>query len=119
MAVQAIIDPEPMQLMVNSSPAPADVVWRNTYLSRTNRMTRAWTITAIVTLLTVVWWFLLIAIAALLNLATIRKISPALADALERHEIVRSLVQTGLPTLVISLLNVIVPYLYDCKWYLV
>ncbi|MCJ1404606.1 hypothetical protein MMC11_007832 [Xylographa trunciseda] len=113
MAVQAIIDPEPMQLMVNSSPAPADVVWKNTYLSRTNRMTRAWTITAIVTLLTVVWWFLLIAIAALLNLATIRKVSPALADALERHEIVRSLVQTGLPTLVISLLNVIVPYLYE------
>ncbi|MCJ1319438.1 hypothetical protein MMC15_004774 [Xylographa vitiligo] len=113
MAVQAIIDPEPMQLMVNTSPAPADVVWKNTYLSRTNRMTRAWTITGIVTLLTVVWWFLLIAIAALLNLATIRKVSPGLADALERHEIVRSLVQTGLPTLVISLLNVIVPYLYE------
>ena len=115
MAIQAIIDPEPMQLMANTAPAPADVVWKNTYLSRTNRMTRAWVITSIVTLLTVVWWFVLVAIAALLNLTTIRKVSPSIADALERHEIVRSLVQTGLPTLVISLLNVIVPYLYDCQ----
>lgn len=115
MAIQAIIDPEPMQLMVNTAPAPADVVWRNTYLSRSNRMTRAWAITAIVTVLTFLWWFVLLGIAALLNMEAIRKISPGLADALEQHEIGRALVQTGLPTLVISLLNVIVPYLYDCK----
>ncbi|MCJ1474664.1 hypothetical protein MMC13_003324 [Lambiella insularis] len=113
MAVQAIIDPEPMQLMVNTAPAPADVVWKNTYLSRSNRMTRAWAITAIVTLLTILWWFVLLAIAALLNMDSIRKVSPSLADALEQHKIGRALVQTGLPTLVISLLNVIAPYLYE------
>ena len=115
MAVQAILDPEPMQLMANTAPAPIDVVWKNTYLSRRHRMTRAWAITAIVTLLTVVWWFVLVAIAALLNLATIREVWPGLADVLEAHKIVKSLVQNFLPTLVISLLNVVVPYLYDCK----
>lgn len=119
MAVQAILDPEPRQLMANAAPAPADVVWKNTYLSRSHRMTRAWSITAVVTVSTVVWWFILLAIAALLNFATIRKVSPGLADALERHEIIRSLVQNFLPTVVISLLNVVVPYLYDCKLVLV
>ncbi|MCJ1313410.1 hypothetical protein MMC25_007088 [Agyrium rufum] len=113
MAVQAIIDPTPTRLVANLAPAPADVVWRNTYLSRPNRMARAWTITLIIALLTVFWSVLLIPLAGLLNLRSIRKVSPAFADALEANEILSSLIQTSLTTLLISLLNVAVPYLYD------
>ena len=78
-------------------------------------MTRAWAITAIVTLLTVVWWFILVAIAGLLSKKTIREVWPDLADFIEAHQFAETLVQNFLPTLVISLLNVIVPYLYDCE----
>ncbi|KAK4696831.1 calcium permeable stress-gated cation channel, partial [Lecanoromycetidae sp. Uapishka_2] len=45
-------------------------------------------------------------------LENIGKVWPQLADALSRHEISRSLIQQGLPTLLISLLGVAVPYIY-------
>ena len=115
MAVQAVMDPEPMQLLAKLAPAPVDVVWKNTYLSRRNRMIRAWVVTAIIVVLTILWSVLLIPLAGLLNLETISKVWPQLGQALRSHPISKSLVSTGLPTLLISLLNVLVPYLYDCK----
>lgn len=115
MAVQAIIDPEPMQLVANLAPAPADVVWKNTYLPRSNRMIRAWSITLLILLLTVFWSVLLLPLAALLDIETIRRVLPGFAGFLDKHITVASLVRTGLPTLLLSLLNVLVPYLYDCK----
>ena len=115
MAVQATMDPEPMTLLAKPSPAPSDVIWQNTYLSRSSRMLRAWSITAVIVVLTIFWSVLLVPLAGLLSLESIRKVWPQLADVLESHKIVSSLVRTGLPTLVISLLNVAVPYLYFCK----
>ena len=78
-------------------------------------MIRAWSITFVILVLTVFWSALLGPLAWLLSLESIRKVLPQLADALSRHKIVKSLVQTGLPTLVISILNVLVPYVYYCK----
>lgn len=115
MAIQAILDPEAMQLVANPSPAPADVVWRSTYLPRHNRMIRAWSITFIILLLTLVWFSVLIPFGALLNLESIKKFIPPLAEFLEKHEVLQALVRTGLPTLAMSTLNALVPYLYDCK----
>ena len=113
MAIQAIIDPEPMQLIAKPAPAPADVVWRNTYLSRRNRMIRAWVITAIVLILSVVWLSILFPFAVLLNLKTIEQFSPQLATFLEEHKVAQSLVRTSLPTIGMSALNALVPFLYD------
>ncbi|PGH10623.1 hypothetical protein AJ79_05337 [Helicocarpus griseus UAMH5409] len=113
MAVQAILDPSPMQLVASLAPAPADVVWQNTYLSRSSRMLRGWSITLLIGVLTVFWSLLLIPLAYLLNLETIEKVIPSLADALSRHPVAKSLVQTGLPTLTLSLLTVAVPFLYN------
>ena len=115
MAVQATMDPEPMVLLAKPSPAPSDVIWQNTYLPRSNRMLRAWSITLVIAILTVFWSVLLVPLAGLLSIESIEKVWPQLAVALRSHKIVSSLVQTGLPTLVISLLNVAVPYLYFCK----
>ncbi|QSS59690.1 DUF221 domain-containing protein [Histoplasma capsulatum] len=113
MAVQAILDPWPMQLVANLAPAPADVVWQHTYLSRRSRMLRGWSITLLIGVLTVFWSVLLIPLAYLLNLETIEKVIPSLADFLSRHAITKSLVQTGLPTLILSLMTIAVPFIYD------
>jgi len=112
MASQAVLDPSPLQLLANPSPAPADVIWPNTYISRRNRMIRAWTITVFIGLLTVIWSIILVPIATILNPETIRKVFPQVADVLDDHPTAKSLVNTQLPTLIISLLNVAVPYLY-------
>ncbi|KAK5000930.1 hypothetical protein LTR66_000276 [Elasticomyces elasticus] len=113
MAVQAVLDPSPLQLLAGLSPAPSDVVWRNTYLSRQNRMVRAWSITAFILVLTVFWTVILVPVAGALNTDAIRKVFPQLANVLDDHPIIRSLVNTQLPTLLVALLNVAVPYLYD------
>ncbi|KAE8383736.1 hypothetical protein BDV26DRAFT_250688 [Aspergillus bertholletiae] len=113
MVVQAILDPHPMQLLARLAPAPADVVWKNTYLSRSQRMMRAWSITIAIFFFTIFWSFLLIPVASLVELETINKVFPQLAEMLARHPLAKSLIQTGLPTLTLSLLTVAVPYLYS------
>ncbi|KAF7938324.1 hypothetical protein BELL_0283g00080 [Botrytis elliptica] len=113
MAVQALLDPTPMQLMARPAPAPSDIVWTNTYLPRSNRMIRSWAITIFILILTIFWLIPVAALAGLVSLCSIRQVWPGLADVLESHDILKALVQTGLPTLVVSLLNLAIPFLYD------
>ncbi|KAL8840449.1 MAG: hypothetical protein Q9170_001325 [Blastenia crenularia] len=112
MAVQATMDPNPMQLLANPAPAPSDVVWQNTYLTRSSRITRAWSVTLIILILTVFWTALLVPIAGLVSLKSICSVWPQLAFSLDSNPISQSLVATGLPTALISLLTVLVPFLY-------
>jgi hypothetical protein len=118
MAIQAVLDPSPLCLIAHLAPAPSDVVWQNTYLGQSSRMIRSWSITFFIVILSIVWFIPIVGLAGLLNLCTIQKVWPQLADALSRNEISKALVQTGLPTLVISLLNIGVFYLYDCEDFL-
>ncbi|KKY39007.1 hypothetical protein UCDDA912_g00914 [Diaporthe ampelina] len=113
MATQALIDPRPGQLLTKYAPAPSDVVWRNTYASRKSRVIKAWTITIFISILSVLWLIPVATIAGLLSLCTIKKVFPNVADFLNDHEIIKALVQTGLPTAVVSLLNIAIPFLYD------
>lgn len=115
MAMQAVLDPSPLQLLAKGSPAPSDVVWSNTYLPRRKRMIRAWSITAFIGLLSVFWTVLLVPIAGALNTCAIFEVFPGLATALDSHEVLESLVNTQLPTLAVTLLNVLVPFFYDCE----
>lgn len=113
MAVQALLDPSPMQLLAKLAPAPTDIVWQNTYLPRSSRMARSWTITIFILVLTIFWLIPVAALAGLTDLCSIKQVWPQLAIYLESHVILKSLVQTGLPTIVVSLLNIAVPFLYD------
>ncbi|KAI8952085.1 DUF221-domain-containing protein [Xylaria longipes] len=113
MAIQATVDPRPGQLLIKPAPSPYDVIWKNTYAPRYRRRLRSAVVTIFITSLTILWFFPVAFLAQLLSICTIRHIWPSLADSLDRHEITKALVRTGLPTLVVSLLNVLVPYLYD------
>lgn len=115
MAVQATMDPEPMKLLAKPAPSPSDIIWRNTYLSRSHRMIRSWSITFLIIVLTVFWSILLAPLAGLLSISSIREVWPQLANALDSHDLGRTLVQSVLPTLLVTLLNVSVPYLYMCR----
>lgn len=115
MAIQAVLDPSPLQLLAKNSPAPSDVVWPNTYLSRGQRVFRSWSITFFIGVLSVFWTVLLVPIAGALNTCSIKQVFPGIADALNRHDLLETLVNTQLPTLSLSLLNVLVPFLYDCR----
>lgn len=114
-AVQALLDPLPGALIARHAPSPRDIIWENTYLSRTSRLIRGWSISTCVTLLSVFWLIPVAALAALWNPAQISKYAPAFGELLKTHEILGGLVQTFVPTLTLTLLNVSIPYLYDCK----
>ncbi|KAI1128433.1 DUF221-domain-containing protein [Nemania abortiva] len=113
MAIQATVDPRPGQLLIKPAPSPYDVIWKNTYASRYRRRLQSGAVTIFITSLTILWFFPVALLAQLLSICTISQIAPSLASTLQRHEVTRALVRTGLPTLVVSLLNVLVPYLYD------
>lgn len=113
MAFQAVLDPSPLQLLANSSPAPNDVVWSNTYIPRSKRMLRAWSITGFIGLLSVFWTALLFPIATALNTCAIHEFFPGLANFLDEHKYIESVVNTQLPTIALTLLTIGVPYLYD------
>ncbi|KAK1829995.1 hypothetical protein QBC39DRAFT_120853 [Podospora conica] len=113
MAIQAVIDPRPGQLLTKPAPAPSDIVWRNTYAGRLGRRARSWTVTVFVGILSVLWLVPVAFLASVLSICTIEAVFPSFGQSLREHEILRSLVQTGLPTIVVSLLNIAVPYLYD------
>ena len=106
----------PLQLLAKNSPSPSDVVWSNTYLSRSQRIYRAWTITVIIGILSVFWTVLLVPIAGALNTCSIHEVFPRLAAILEEHKFLESIVNTQLPTLSLTLINVLVPFLYDCEF---
>ncbi|KAI1739398.1 DUF221-domain-containing protein [Xylaria scruposa] len=113
MAIQATVDPRPGQLLIKPAPSPYDVIWKNTYAPRYQRRLRSVVVTIFIFSLSILWLIAVAFLAQLLSICTIRRVAPPLADMLDRHEITKALVQTGLPTLVVSLLNVLVPYLYD------
>ncbi|KAI0910533.1 hypothetical protein F4823DRAFT_561880 [Ustulina deusta] len=113
MAVQATVDPRPGQLLAKPAPSPSDVIWRNIYVPRYRRRFQSVLVTIFITSLSILWFFPVAILASLLSICTIQRVAPKLGELLQQHEITNALVRTGLPTLIVSLLNVLVPYLYD------
>ena len=113
MVIQARIDPRPGRLLTKPTPSPSDLVWKNTYALRGIRRLKSWAITLFITVLTLLWIFPTAFLASWLSICTIKKVMPSFAIWLENHTIVKSFFQNSAPTLVVSLLNVSVPYLYD------
>lgn len=113
MAIQARIDPRPGQLLTKPAPSPSDVMWVNTYAPRGVRRLRSWTITIFVSVLTLVWASIVVSLAGLLSICNLKKLAPNAVAMLNDLPILKALVETGLPTIVASLLNVLVPYLYE------
>lgn len=113
MVTQARIDPRPGRLLTKPTPAPSDLVWKNTYAPRGLRRLKSWSITILITAISLVFFIPTALLATLLSICTIEKAMPSVADWLRDHQIIYSLLRNGLPTVVLSLMNLAVPYLYD------
>jgi hypothetical protein len=113
MVIQARIDPRPGRFLTKPTPSPSDLVWKNTYALRGIRRLKAWAITLFITVLTLLWIFPTASLASLMSICTLRRIWPNFADWLDERTLISSFLQNTTPTLVVSLLNVSVPYLYD------
>ncbi|KAF9873980.1 hypothetical protein CkaCkLH20_08714 [Colletotrichum karsti] len=113
MAIQARIDPRPGQFLTKPAPAPSDIMWANTYAPRGVRRLRSWTVTTFVAALSILWIAILAAIAGLLSVCNFQQWFPSVVDFLKNFPTIKDLIETSLTTVLVSLLNVAVPYLYD------
>ncbi|KAJ5015743.1 Calcium permeable stress-gated cation channel 1 [Colletotrichum sp. SAR 10_99] len=113
MAIQARIDPRPGQFLTKPAPAPSDIMWANTYAPRGVRRLRSWTVTIFVAALSILWIAVLAAIAGLLSVCNFQQWFPSVVDFLKKFPTIKELIETSLTTVLVSLLNVAVPYLYD------
>ncbi|PHH49357.1 Calcium permeable stress-gated cation channel 1 [Ceratocystis fimbriata CBS 114723] len=113
MAIQALMDPRPRVLLTNTAPSPLDVVWRNTYASCNQWRLKSWMVTIIISILSAFWLFIVAAVATMLSLCTIKKVFPKLGNAIESHTWLGAAVQSGFPVLIVTILNTLVPLLYE------
>lgn len=113
MAAQAVLDPRVHYFITRLAPAPHDIKWDHVCLSRTDRLTKVYTVTIFIGISSV---FLIIPVsylATLLNLKTISKFWPSLGKTLKEHRWAENIVTGLLPTYLFTLLNVGIPYFYE------
>jgi len=113
LAAQAVLDSDPLSVIAKPACAPQDVVWYHAHLSRRNRAFRSIIAFILSAAIVVLWFFPVGAIAAILNIDTLHKFLPGIADLLEKTTLGTMLVQGFLPTLAFVLFNALVPYLFD------
>lgn len=113
MAAQAVLDPRVHYFITRLAPAPHDIKWDHVCLSRSDRLTKIYTVTVFIGISSI---FLIIPVsylATLLNLKTISKFWPSLGNLLKEHRWAENMVTGLLPTYLFTLLNVGIPYFYE------
>ncbi|KAG0678365.1 hypothetical protein C6P40_000564 [Pichia californica] len=109
---QAVLDPRIGYLISNPAPAPADIIWENATLPSNSRKLKIYYITVITGILGVIFIFPVGYLATLLNLKSIKKFWPDLAQFLLSHEWAARIIIDLLPVYLYTLLNGIIPFLY-------
>ncbi|VEU22457.1 DEKNAAC103675 [Brettanomyces naardenensis] len=110
MAAQALFSPNPMQLETCLAPAPFDISWKSLLFSARSVFVRR----NVIELICIGFSALLIIpiryITSLMNVESIKKLWPSLAEYLLTHEAAKTLVTGILPTYLFSIINTILPY---------
>ena len=113
MAAQAVLDPRVHYFITRLAPAPHDIKWDHVCLSRSDRLTKIYTVTIFIGISSI---FLIIPVsylATLLNLKTISKFWPSLGNLLKENRWAENMVTGLLPTYLFTLMNVGIPYFYE------
>ncbi|KAK9452276.1 uncharacterized protein V1518DRAFT_410803 [Limtongia smithiae] len=113
MAAQAVLDPQAYHLIAHNAPAPHDVIWPNLYKSKFERLVRQWFVTIIIAIATVPLALCVSFLAAFLEKDSIAKFWPALSNVLEKSDLLNALVTGFLPTFLFTLLNILVPFIFN------
>ncbi|ODV92162.1 hypothetical protein CANCADRAFT_83469 [Tortispora caseinolytica NRRL Y-17796] len=113
MVSQAVLDPKPHRLVAYLAPSPSDIIWKNIYMGRAERLIRTWSITVIIAVLSIAFVVPVSYLATFLNYKPIAKVWPALGRLLKNSPPLMFFVTGLLPPVIFTLLNVSIPYLYD------
>ncbi|CAB4386826.1 uncharacterized protein OCT59_010400 [Rhizophagus irregularis] len=109
LAAQVLIRPEPFECNTELAPEPRDIYWYNMNIKRREFLIRNVTINIFVVLLVFFWSGPISVFATLLSLNVLKKVFPWLEHLAEMNEIIKGFIQGTLPTLAVSLFNVVLP----------
>ncbi|KAG8943918.1 hypothetical protein FRC04_002406 [Tulasnella sp. 424] len=104
--------PEPNRIL------PIDIVWSNMTHSPGELKFREFFVMGLMALLLLFWLVPVSALSALLSYEEIKRVAPWLAELIDKNEVVRSLVQTFLPSLAVISLNATLPFLLEAFCYI-
>jgi calcium permeable stress-gated cation channel len=105
--------PNPSQILTYSAPEPRDIVWSNMAPSNAAIRTRDILVLATMGLLFFFWFFPITALASLLSYKEIKKAMPWLGRLIDSNDQVRAIVQNSLPSLVMIILNALLPFILE------
>ncbi|KAG8891448.1 hypothetical protein FRC01_014695, partial [Tulasnella sp. 417] len=104
--------------LTTPAPEPRDIVWSNMTYSPGELKFREFFVMGLMALLLLFWLVPVSALSALLSYEEIKKVMPWLAELIDKNELIRSLVQTFLPSLAVITLNATLPFLLEAFCYI-
>ncbi|KAG9047641.1 hypothetical protein FS837_001834 [Tulasnella sp. UAMH 9824] len=117
-ASQVVHAPYHSQCLTTPAPEPRDIVWSNMTYTPGELKFREFFVMGLMALLLLFWLVPVSALSTLLSYEEIRKVMPWLAELIDKNELVRSLVQTFLPSLAVITLNATLPFLLEAFCYI-
>ncbi|RIA85335.1 hypothetical protein C1645_782146 [Glomus cerebriforme] len=109
LAAQVLIHPEPFECYTELAPEPRDIYWYNMTIQRRELFIRNLIVNILIVLLVFFWSGPISVFASLLSLPALKKIFPWLEHLAETNEFVKGLIQGTLPTLAVSIFNIVLP----------
>ncbi|KAG9019505.1 hypothetical protein FRB90_001166 [Tulasnella sp. 427] len=117
-ASQVVHAPYHSQCLTTPAPEPRDIVWSNMTHTPGELKFREFFVMGLMALLLLFWVVPVSALSALLSYEEIRRVMPWLADLIDKNDIIRSLIQTFLPSLAVITLNATLPFLLEAFCYI-
>ncbi|GEQ66707.1 hypothetical protein JCM33374_g370 [Metschnikowia sp. JCM 33374] len=112
MLAQAVLDPQVNHLITSLAPSPHDILWENLCLTRRERNTRIVAVMIFIGFVSVLLVLPVRFLSNFLNIKSISKVAPQLANFLKSHKWAESLITGILPPYVFTIFNMIMPYFY-------
>ncbi|KAG8813472.1 hypothetical protein FRC17_001557 [Serendipita sp. 399] len=112
-ASQVVHAPHQAQCKTVLAPEPRDVVWANMTFSPRNRQVREISVFIFMVLLFFFWAVPVTTLAGFLSYKEIKKTLPWLAKLIDKNATIQAIVQTSLPSVAMTLLNALLPFLLE------
>nr|CAG8547931.1 1116_t:CDS:10 [Entrophospora candida] len=109
LAAQVLIKAQPFECETVIAPEPRDIYWHNLTIRNREYAIRTAMVNVIIFILVFFWSGPIAFFATFLDLEFLRKVFPWLADLASKNEMVKGFIQGTLPTLSVTVFNIVLP----------
>jgi hypothetical protein len=95
---------------------PRDVLWDNLDIRGRSRVIREFIVWIITLVIAILWFVPVTAVSALIEIDTIEKINPAVAERIRESTIGTLIFSSLLPTIILNIFTSLLPLLFDGRF---